>query len=597
MSDPGGGQGSAQPPAKGNDAKPKGKTRSRWLKKGLAAISEKLNVVSIAPTKRQPATTLQHVTHSLKDHEIRLVHLQPRAISDEIKCSLVTIKLDDAQYEALSYEWGPVSPELPLIMNESWIDVRENLWWALHHLQLENETRVLWIDALCINQQDTAERNHQVTQMGKIYSSATRCIAWIGRERVIRDSIFQVDDCELAIEFIKKYQTRKHKGDFSKGFSPSSRQEHDSFEFLCRRRYWTRLWIIQEILLSSDVVVQCGSHEVSWQALSNIFNSFEILHASYQFSISQSAPFRLNQHSNTRRNTNEGEYKKAPSPLADVVLQFKDAQCEDPRDTVFGLLSLARVCCREAVPANYSTSPEEICTTLLLHHIAFHLDMMQNSHDTIADIQEICHTIVFNSKPKDTSRRFDTSIASASMKAVTASNNLGDLGGTPAGKVIWLVPALEVKWAFQRPQSSYSSHPGAATTTSPKVTPPFNQLQELLKIFMDNVCEEPDDWVERRGERKDPLAANQRKANTYNIGVKIRATHLFLTDMGYSGITGSHAKLGNVARKQQKGSGFNCYISFQPPEHIRFLTEEDWDEDGICLPPQTTFLELLSWII
>lgn len=100
--------------------------------------------------------------------QFRLIHLQPHLspTSNEIVCSLHLANLDDeeGQYEALSYEWGdPEKSPMFIELNGERRAVRENLWWALWHLRDEKDMRILWIDALCINQEKELEKNHQVS--------------------------------------------------------------------------------------------------------------------------------------------------------------------------------------------------------------------------------------------------------------------------------------------------------------------------------------------------------------------------------------------------------------------------------------------------
>jgi hypothetical protein len=98
--------------------------------------------------------------------EIRLLHLQPRRGVDEITCTLQLANLDakNCEYEALSYEWGdPTDASLVIWIDGETVPVRENLWWALWYLRYEERERVVWIDALCINQNDNKERQHQVS--------------------------------------------------------------------------------------------------------------------------------------------------------------------------------------------------------------------------------------------------------------------------------------------------------------------------------------------------------------------------------------------------------------------------------------------------
>ena len=119
--------------------------------------------------------------------EIRLIKLQPGSAGSDVHCILQHAKLSNQpsnrpQYEALSYEWGPQTCLQTIRINDTIQQVRENLWSALRHLRLESEPRLLWIDALCINQEDILERNQQVNQMGVIYSQARRVVVWLGQQ-------------------------------------------------------------------------------------------------------------------------------------------------------------------------------------------------------------------------------------------------------------------------------------------------------------------------------------------------------------------------------------------------------------------------------
>ncbi|PVH74625.1 HET-domain-containing protein, partial [Cadophora sp. DSE1049] len=273
----------------------KGKRRS-WLRNIRYPRRQDINVSPLSVVNRQKESSSSQrsirndqIPGPIDELLIRLVHLQPRSISrDKIQCQLTTQNLVSNSYEALSYEWGPISPELLINMDGVDIPVRENLWWALHYLQLDDQPRILWIDALCINQTDTEERNYQVSRMDYIYHSASRCIAWIGKAEIRPD--LEADDCKLAMEFITRVSIHEDETKLPITLSSQERREHDSLESLCRRKYWTRLWIIQEVVLSKSVQVQCGSHSVPWTSLRYIFHNLKAyVHASYQFSITCSA--------------------------------------------------------------------------------------------------------------------------------------------------------------------------------------------------------------------------------------------------------------------------------------------------------------------
>ncbi|PMD67529.1 HET-domain-containing protein, partial [Hyaloscypha bicolor E] len=115
--------------------------------------------------------------------EIRLLVLQPArpGYDQPIKWRIKHERLcHKPQYEALSYVWDLGSAGGMKSFSRK--TTPTNLSLALQHLrkQAEPDGRVLWIDALCINQKDVKERNHQVTQMGLIYSQAESVIVWLG---------------------------------------------------------------------------------------------------------------------------------------------------------------------------------------------------------------------------------------------------------------------------------------------------------------------------------------------------------------------------------------------------------------------------------
>lgn len=84
---------------------------------------------------------------------IRLIILGHGARTDPVQCFLVHCECSDQPYEALSYEWGPITNEEPaIILDGCYIKVRENLHAALVAIRLEDRDRHVWVDALCIDQ-------------------------------------------------------------------------------------------------------------------------------------------------------------------------------------------------------------------------------------------------------------------------------------------------------------------------------------------------------------------------------------------------------------------------------------------------------------
>lgn len=133
------------------------------------------DAAEIVEVPGRPYQTLQ------SDDSIRLLKLEPGS-GQHISCSLVATRLADLsqKYEALSYVWGNSKDTNKLYMPNGTVSVTKNLCIALKQLRHSTEPRYIWADAACINQEDVAERGHQVTLMGSIYKSAEKVILWLG---------------------------------------------------------------------------------------------------------------------------------------------------------------------------------------------------------------------------------------------------------------------------------------------------------------------------------------------------------------------------------------------------------------------------------
>jgi hypothetical protein len=112
---------------------------------------------------------------------IRLLELYPGHTNDDIDSTLHQTKLEDApKYEAISYAWGDPANKLNMLCDGKILLVTPNLKNALHRLKLKDESRILWADAICINQNDVVEKGSQVKLMTRIYGNATRVCIWLG---------------------------------------------------------------------------------------------------------------------------------------------------------------------------------------------------------------------------------------------------------------------------------------------------------------------------------------------------------------------------------------------------------------------------------
>ncbi|PMD52655.1 uncharacterized protein K444DRAFT_488107, partial [Hyaloscypha bicolor E] len=164
----------------------------------------------------------------LGDNSIRLLQIEAvtnPSLNHEraaIRCQIHHFHIAKApNYRALSYAWGNSATRF-IYLNDQRIEVRKNLWQALWHLRNNNfYTKWIWIDALCIDQLNTVERNHQVLLMGRIYKTAAEVFAWLGC----------LSDLPFGSRRILRYGLH-------------------NFVSLFTLQYWQRMWILQEIGLA-----------------------------------------------------------------------------------------------------------------------------------------------------------------------------------------------------------------------------------------------------------------------------------------------------------------------------------------------------------
>jgi len=128
---------------------------------------------------------------------VRLLRLlPPSGDKSRIECQLITCSLLDSRrthsYEALSYVWGLEKIKEPIWIEGLELSVGANLYAALSHLRDCFVERILWIDAICINQGDDIEKGHQVESMAKIYAKASRVIVWLGEATGNSDQALEV---------------------------------------------------------------------------------------------------------------------------------------------------------------------------------------------------------------------------------------------------------------------------------------------------------------------------------------------------------------------------------------------------------------------
>lgn len=288
----------------------------------LTQYPRQLTSTSISGQMLKPAP-MQTIYEPLdrQTDAVRVLVLQPAsADSTEVECHLTAVSLaNKPAYESLSYTWGSEPPSKSILVNGQSFPVRKNLYTALVNLRDTTKPRALWIDAICINQEDVIERNWQVSLMGFIYTRAERVLVWLGvSERPVRNNY--LDDSQW------------------KAISTSP--------------YWWRLWIVQELFLAREVRFHLGRYAFGWDRVNSSQNP-----SWKDFYEPREALRRLLR----------GRY--TDKQRLEILLElFKGAKCSDERDKIYGLLGMVNDGSDDAVQVDYRSKSADLYAQVIKFH-------------------------------------------------------------------------------------------------------------------------------------------------------------------------------------------------------------------------------------
>lgn len=367
----------------------------------------------------RPCQTLENTSGyqytPLLDDEIRLLRLSPGSFGDPLSCSLKIVPMEKLtttlhEFQALSYAWGNDPPSYPVSLDDlpksgecsstaastqsyTYL-VRENLQQALRHIRLADDYLWIWVDALCLNQDDQIEKGRQILKMPDIYSNAWNVIAWLGGDQE------SPKDIRRAVGLVPKILNLKTLNVALRRETPSEEilRSWVAFGRLLQRPWFKRRWVIQEVACARKLCVRTADQILSWldfaDAVELYSDNINRMRALYR----QSSLFKLDPVAldgiecsqavalmtfsrNIFRKSSNSLIVSRLRNLESLVLAASAFAVSDIRDVVYALLYLAndsyrsiitrlKSPARQIFSSDYSKHPAEIFEIFVRYSIA-----------------------------------------------------------------------------------------------------------------------------------------------------------------------------------------------------------------------------------
>lgn len=261
------------------------------------------------------------------------------------------IDADDAlPYVALSYTWGQPSFTEPLVLDGNRVlNITPNLAAALRRFRYASALKWIWVDAICINQQNDAEKSIQIPLMPDIYRDASRVMVWLGDRIESAELLQSIKALTKRGRALPTLPNEKSNDSCAIETNPLSR--------LGEMRYFTRRWIIQEIVVNPNVVLCCRHIELPLPQLvdfvdtrstdpgtTNVRLLYELWLDTAMLPSRPKDPFSKRLDDNLSRDTpRHGNFEVLGNrDIANLMDQYSHYECADDRDRISALLGLSR---------------------------------------------------------------------------------------------------------------------------------------------------------------------------------------------------------------------------------------------------------------
>ncbi|KAF3048806.1 hypothetical protein E8E11_003009 [Didymella keratinophila] len=336
---------------------------------------------------------------------LRLLKVLPYKKDDRIQIRLYEGTMQ-SRYRCLSYTWGDHPERFPIRINGRYMSVGKNLYEFLEVASELFPNEALWIDAICINQGSTVDKNVQVQRMGSIYRNAIDVLVWLGNNK------------EIA-EFFAWMNGHEHRKiwDHARPYLPVCAEpnrlgwgEHEFFH----HPYWFRAWITQEIIMARSLKFICSRNVVDLKRLRHwVWGSFPKRMFKRWFDI--------------WRDGNEGlleflalseKQTWQPMELQHILNTRRETRCSDPRDRFYSLLTIVGY--QETVKVDYDEPIVDLFWRLNFDGTKFTSGLIMRRYWEVFELD----SKMFYDAAKERSDRFQAPLRMLGCRAVTNSMEL-----------------------------------------------------------------------------------------------------------------------------------------------------------------------------
>lgn len=323
------------------------------------------------------------------------IHAAPSR-TDPISCSLLTWSIDDlpAPFEALSYTWGDAKERHWITIDGKAIDVTPNLLGALQQFRQPDQDRLVWVDAVCINQQDIPERGSQVLLMDLVYKRAARVLIWLG---------VAYSQSNLAFELIKKIAAvmdvdRKshsegnngggiyHKYIMQQDLVERGLPHHNdpawlALDALFWRQWFLRVWVVQEVCVPETAIVVCGTDTINFDVFSDVCGYLNNTAIGSMTGLSADRVLSL-------RSARAQYQSNDRASLVAQLISSRTCLATNAVDKVFALLNISKdVPTDAALRPDYHKTPTMVFSDVARILLAGNLDLLNFNSDKVWRVQ------------------------------------------------------------------------------------------------------------------------------------------------------------------------------------------------------------------